>query len=51
MKDEKKKKPTESIKVFKEGLDKVRETVEKTGQTITAFYSLAAEEKLKSDKK
>jgi hypothetical protein len=42
------KKPTITIKVYKDGLQKVRKHVEKTGQTVVAFYSLAAEKELKA---
>ena len=41
-------KETTTIKVYKKGLSKVRRHVEKTGQSIVAFYSIAAEKELKA---
>jgi hypothetical protein len=42
---------TESVKVSKPILNKVRKHVQKTKQTIGGFYDLAAEEKIRNDKK
>ncbi len=40
-------KPTKSIKVFEDALKKVQDYKEKTGVSITVFFSKAADEKIK----